>query len=258
VTGARILAENGGAGDDLQRIAKNLGVFRRAIEANRPAQTEHRLWASTLVALLFRSLSESAHAAVTDVKFDRELSIPVDLSTYTIPDRERLLIGADITKAVYVPDFSFIARRSRDGKEVRDVILGEVETGFGERDAYDLGAAKAWKMRAVTTEFSKTRTIGLTTYDAGSELRIVVWNRTAALEERFFLGARSVFGDLRSPLWITNGELLPLSAPSGTEKKHRAAAVSSLVGNIQARVWRWLRFPNQNDRRRFVGTGADK
>jgi hypothetical protein len=189
-----------------------------------------------------------------DVKFDRELSIPIDLSPYTIPDRERLLIGADITKAVYVPDFSFVVRRIRDGKEVRDVILGEIETGFGERDAYDLGAAKAWKMRAVTAAFSKTQTIAGITYDPGSEVRIVVWNRTTPLEERFFLGARSVFGDLRSPLWITNGELVPLSAPSGTEKKHRLTVVTSLVGNIQERVWRWLRFADPNDRRRFIGT----
>jgi hypothetical protein len=257
-TGARILAEKGGAGDDLQRIAKNLAVFRRTIEANRPAQTEHRLWSSTLAAFLIRSLSDSSNATVTDVRFDRELSIPMNLSTYAIPERERLLIGIDIAKAVYVPDFSFVAHRKRDGKDVRDIVFGEIETGFGERDARDLGAAKAWKMRAITSEFSKTRTVGGTIYDSGSELRIVVWNRTAALEERFFQGAKSVFGDLRSPLWITNGELVPLSPPSGTQKTHRAAAVVSLVGNIQARVWRWLRFPDPADRRRFVGTGGDK
>ena len=257
-TGARILAEKGGASDDLQRIAKNLGVFRRTIEANRPAQTEHRLWSSTLAAFLIRSLSDSANATVTDVRFDRELSIPMDLSMYAIPDRERLLVGNDVAKAVYVPDFSFIAHRKRDGKKVRDLVFGEIETGFGERDARDLGAAKAWKMRAITTEFSKTRAVGGTTYDRGSELCIVIWNRTAALEERFFQGAKSVFGDLRSPLWITNGELVPLSPPSGTQKTQRAAAVASLVGNIQARVWRWLRFPDPTDRRRFVGTGGDK
>lgn len=257
-TGARILAETGGNGEDLQRIAKNLGVFRRTIEANRPAQTEHRLWSSTLTALLIRSLSNTSDAAVTDVRFDRERSIPVDLTSYTIPDRERLLLGADPAKAVYVPDFSFVAHRMRDGRISRDVVLGEIETNFGERDARDLGAAKAWKMRALTAEFAKTRSIGTTTYDAGSELRIVVWNRTAALEERFFQGARSVFGEARSPLWITNGELLPLGIPSGTEKKHIEPAVATLIANIQQRVWRWLRFTNPTDRRRFVGTGGDK
>jgi hypothetical protein len=252
-TGARMLTEVGDDGENLQRIAKNLGVFRRTVEANRPAQTEHRLWSSTLATFLMRSLALAGGARISDIRFDRERSIPIDLAGLPIPERERSLLGSDLRKAVYVPDFSFIANRDRDGKIVRDIILGEIETGFGERDPRDLGAAKAWKLRAITAEFLRTRLFDGVTYDPASELRVVVWNRTAAQEERFFQGARGVFGEERSPLWITNGELLPLTVPTGTQKKEIGAAVGRLVSHVQERVWRWLRFAAPNDRRRFVG-----
>jgi hypothetical protein len=252
--GARTLTEAGDEGENLQRIAKNLGVFRRTVEANRPAQTEHRLWSSSFATFLMRSMMLTCSARISDVRFDRERSIAVDLSLLAIPERERALLGPDLSKAVYVPDFSFIAHRHRDGRIVRDIILGEVETGFGERDARDLGAAKAWKLRAISNVFSRTRVFDGVTYDPASELRVVVWNRTAAQEERFFQGARGVFGDEHSPLWITNGEQLPLVVASGTQKKDVVAAVSDLVAHVQDRVWRWLRFPDPKDRRRFIGT----
>ncbi|MFZ2493221.1 MAG: replication-relaxation family protein [Thermoanaerobaculia bacterium] len=255
--GADRLSANDVENENLRRIAKNLGVFRRTVESNRPAQTEHRLWSSTLQTLLMQSLVGRG-ARVDDVRFDRERSVRLDLSGSAIPDRLRPLFGPDLQKTAYVPDFSFVAIREKNGRMIRDIILGEVETGFGERDASDLAAVKAWKLQAISKAFYAGRTFDGQVSEPDSELRVVVWTRTDAIEQKFFEGARAVFGDARSPLWITSGDHLPLAIPSGTQKKDIPAAVRRLVDGVQQRVWRWLRFPKPDDRRRFVGIGDSR
>jgi hypothetical protein len=258
--GATFLAEHGRDRDELQRVAKNLAVYRRAIEENRPTQERHRSSSAMLLALLVASArSVDPEASVSDIRFDRERTIGVDLAQFAdrIGPRERPLVTPDPTKTSvsYVPDFSYVVRWRIDGRTRVEPVFGEVETGFGERDGRDAGAAKAWKIRALLDRFRAPFTLGDTTFEPGTMPRVVVWCRTAALEQRFFEGARGVFGDTRSPLWLTNGEHVPLAIPTGTSKKDMPAAMTALAGAIQTKAWRWLRFPKPDDRRRFVGTG---
>lgn len=255
--GASALAEHGRDREELHRVAKNLGVYRRAVEKNRPTQERHRMYSAMLATILIASArSIDRDATVSDLLFDRERVIPVDLASVgDIPTRDRTLVNLDPSKQTvsYVPDFSFTIRWTIDGKPRTEAIFGEVETGFGERDAHDLAVGKAWKIRALLKLFETRFTLGDHTFEADAMPRIVVWSRTAPLEQRFFEGAASVFKDRMSPFWFTHGELLPLAIPTGTAKKGIAAEVRKLVENVQQPVWRWLRFPDANDRRRFVG-----
>lgn len=256
--GAKVLAEHGRPLEDLQRIAKNLGAHRRAIEENLPTQDRHRSFASTLFTLLVASARTIDPAAsATEIAFDRERTFPVDLTPFEgdMSARDRLLISPNPTKTTvtYVPDFFFELTWRRDGVLRREPIFGEIETGFGERNAEELAIGKAWKMRALMHAFARTNAFGTTTYEAGTIPRIVVWSRTTALEQGFFIGARTVFKDAKSPLWLTNGDVLPLTVPQGTKKKDLVDGVATLVANVQQPVWRWLRFIDPEDRRRFVG-----
>lgn len=256
--GAKRLAEYGRPLNEIQRVAKNLAAHRRAVEENRPTQERHRTFASTLLTLLISAMRRiDSDASIANIYFDRERMFPVDLTPFAsdIGARERTLISPDPTKTTvsYAPDFFFEIEWRRDGQLRREPVFGEIENGYGERSEEDLAVGKAWKMRALMHAFERTRAFGEHVYAAGTTPRIVVWSRTAALEQGFFDGARSVFKDAKSPLWLTNGEILPLSIPVGTKKKDIAAAIGALIGNVQTPVWRWLRFTSPTDRRRFVG-----
>jgi Replication-relaxation len=256
--GARLLGEHGHDAEELQRIAKNLAAHRRALEDNLPTQDRHRSCASMLLTILICAARRiDPKAIVTEIRFDRERSITVDLAAFDqdIPERERLLISPDPTKSTvaYVPDFSFVLRWTIDGKRVSEAFFAEVETGFGERNAKDLAIGKAWKLRGLQRLFDAGFKMGDHTFEPGAMPRVVVWSRTAALEQGFFDGARAVYKDALSPLWFTNGDLLPLAIPRRTQKKDIGPAVRKLVDNVQTKVWRWLRFPDPNNRRRFVG-----
>jgi hypothetical protein len=264
LAGAQRLAD-AGAGDlaAFQRIAKNLSVFRRTLEANRPAQKDHRLWSSlvaTLVVVGARAVDPAAYA--TDVRFDRERSLTIDLTPYTnlISAKHRALISIDPTKmqVPLLPDVSFLLHYTRRGRFVTHPVIAEVETGFGERDERDLAIGKSWKIRALTEKFALDHVFDGQTLDATAELRAIVWCRTPALEQRFFNGAAGVFGDARSPLWLTNGEAMPLAIPAGTKKRDIAAAAAELVRNVQTPIWRWLRYPDPTRRCRFIGTEEGK
>lgn len=262
--GAQRLA-NAGAGPlpEFQRIAKNLAVFRRTLEANRPVQRDHRLWSSLVATLLIagaRVVDPSAYA--TTIRFDRERSLSVDLTSYAshIDAKHRPLISPDPTKlqVPLLPDASFLLHCTRRGEQVTHAVIAEVETGFGERPEKDLAIAKSWKMRALADAFARDRMFDGAALTPTSELRSVVWCRTAALEQRFFDGATTVFGDARSPLWITSGDVMPLSIPTATKKRDIAAAAAALVQNVQSPIWRWLRYPDPARRCRFIGTDDGK
>lgn len=256
--GARILGERGYDAKALQRIARNLAAHRRALEQNLPTQDRHRSYATMLATILVcaaRRIDPSA--SITEFRFDRERTIPIDLRPFadTIPEKERPLVSADPTQTdlTYVPDFSFVLTWKPNGTRITEAVFGEVETGYGERKPSDLAIGKAWKLLALQRQFSAGLSLGEQVFPPGSTPRVIVWSRTPPMEQGFFDGARSVFKDAFSSLWITNGELLPLSIPSGTEKKAIAPEVRKLIDNVQTKAWRWLRFPSPNDRRRLVG-----
>jgi hypothetical protein len=263
--GAQRLA-NAGAGGTLaeyQRIAKNLGVFRRTLEANRPAQTDHRVWSSLVPTLIIagaRMVDPSAYA--TDVRFDRERSLMVDLAPYAgaIDAKHRQIISPDPTKlrVPLLPDASFLLHYTRRGRRVTHPVIVEVETGFGERPERDLASSKSWKIRAFAEAFAANRTFDGQTLDGAAELRSVVWCRNATLEQRFFEGAATVFAEERSPLWITNGDAMPLAIPAGTKKREIATEAARLVTNVQTPIWRWLRFSDPARRCRFIGADDSK
>ena len=246
--GARELADRGGDLEDLQRIAKNVAVLRRAVEENRATQWIHRRWTTALITVLSAAIARiDPGATISDVTLDRELVLPIDISRFVaaIPARDRSFISPDPTKTslTYLPDAAFTIQWARpDAKRRRERVFLEVETGLGERDERDLAVGKAWKLRAFLADMP-----------AEDHPRVVVWMPTAALEQRFFEGARRVFGENRSPLWLTHGGLLPLGIQPGTKKKELPDAVTTIIDNVQQRVWRWLRFPSPDDRRRFVG-----
>lgn len=255
--GATLLSEHGRGGEELQRIAKNMRVHRRAVEQGLPTQDRHRTLASTLLSVLVAAIRRvDPEARVSAIAFDRERTFPVDLAPFEIPPRERALISPDPTKTTvsYVPDFFFEVEWKRDGQLRKEPVFGEVETGFGERRAEDLAIGKAWKIRALLHAYERTHALGEQVYAPGTIPRFVIWSRTPALEQGFFDGARAVFREAKSPLWLTHGEILPLAVPAGTKKKEIGSAVAGLVGNVQRPVWRWLRFPDPNDRRRFLAT----
>ena len=133
-------------------------------------------------------------------------------------------------------------------------MIGETQTGFGERDERDLAIGKSWKIRTYAEQFGANRIFDGKTLPATADLHAVVWCRTPSLEQRFFEGAASVFGDAKSPLWMTNGDAMPLSIPTGTKKRDISTAAAALVANVQTPIWRWLRYPDPNRRCRFIGT----
>jgi hypothetical protein len=257
--GAGKLAKAGGGDhDELQRVAKNLAVFRRTVEAHRPAQTEHRLWTSLVATLIIagaRAVDPSAYASA--IRFDRERSFKVDLTSH-LPaiGKDRGLISPDPTKTVVplVPDFSFLLHYQVRGDAFCHPVIGETQTGFGERDERDLAIGKSWKIRTYAEQFGANRIFDGKTLPATADLRAVVWCRTPSLEQRFFEGAASVFGDAKSPLWMTNGDAMPLAIPTGTKKRDISTAAAALVENVQTPIWRWLRYPDPNRRCRFIGT----
>lgn len=245
--GARELADRGGDLDDLQRIAKNSGVLRRAVDDRLATQWTHRRSTAALMTILSAAIARiDPVATISDVTFDRELVLPIDISRFVaeIPARDRTFISPDPTKTrlTYLPDAAFTIEWARpEAKRRRERVLLEIETGLGERDERDLAVGKAWKLRAFLADMP-----------AEEHPRVVVWTPNAALEQRFFEGARSVFGEHRSPLWLTHGDFLPLGVPAGTKKKELPDAAAAVVANVQQRVWRWLRFPSPDDRRRFI------
>jgi hypothetical protein len=224
--GARLLAAHGGDERELLRIVKNNADHRRVVEDHLPHQGRHRLYGATLLAFL-ATAAHTRDLRIIDVRGDREVFDPIDLTPFVpaMQERER----PDPTRPVrYVPDLAF----TLSGASSTQRYYVEIETGFGQRDERFLGRVKAWKMRALAAA-------------RGAEMpRILVWTRTANLEDQFVEGATAVLDDAAAGfVFTTNGEALPLATPPGVNKRERAESVRVIAAHAAGPVWRALRDP---------------
>jgi hypothetical protein len=128
----------------------------------------------------------------------------------------------------YVPDLAFTLK----GASTMQRYYAEIETGFGQRDERYLGRVKAWKIKALAAA-------------RGAETpRILVWTRTANLEDQFVEGATAVLGEAAGFVFTTNGDALPLATPPGVNKRERAESVRIIAAHAAGPVWRAMHDPN--------------
>jgi len=222
--GARLLAAHGGDERELFRIVKNNADHRRVVEDHLPHQGRHRLYGATLLTFL-AAAAHTRDLRIMDVRGDREVFDPIDLTPFVpaMQERER----PDPTRPVrYVPDLAF----TLSGAPTQRCYV-EIETGFGQRDERFLARVKAWKIRALAAA-------------CGAEMpRVLVWTRTASLEDQFVEGAAAVLADAAGFVFTTNGEALPLATPPGVNKRERAESVRIIAAHAAGPVWRAMRDP---------------
>jgi hypothetical protein len=223
--GARLLAAHGGDERELFRIVKNNADHRRVVEDPLPHQGRHRLYGATLLTFL-AAAAHTRDLRVIDIRGDREVFDPIDLTPFVpaMQERER----PDPTRPVrYVPDLAF----TLSGPATAQRCYVEIETGFGQRDERFLARVKAWKIRALAAA-------------RGAEMpRVLVWTRTASLEDQFVEGATAVLSDAAGFVFTTNGEALPLATPPGINQRERAESVRIIAAHAAGPVWRAMRDP---------------
>ncbi len=252
--GARVLVDERGCDEEaLRRLVRNVGARRRDIEQGVPTQVRHQQRIAGFLARYSAAVQQVDPAAVlSDLRLERDFIVSLaktDLPTVSADTWWRLQADPSKTTVNFIPDF---ALRLRWGSGVEELVLGEIETGFGQTDYAFTGFVKAAKIQAVARQLAATGSIGSRTYPTGTRLTALVWVENDKVEVPFHEGARRASGEEQSPLWITNGEKLPLSLPRGIKKVGLPDVVRSSVRRFFDPVWRWVRLKEPTDRRRLL------
>lgn len=240
-----------GGAVDLQRLVKNVGTRRRDVEDGKATNLGHALATGSLFALLTRHARDLDPSTVIDaIHWDRSLSIPVDVGPWLGPltDRERLLLGPEVAAGTstivrYVPDLAFRITWKPPGftDRITEVLLAEVETGAGGRDAGEIGAVKGAKIAALLEGVDRAGTVGPIALPNPKLAKVLFWCGTPHVEQGLRPGLLRGLGPARRPVVTTNASFLPLTPPPGTGKKELPAVLAALAQAVGGPAWKWYR-----------------
>ena len=252
--GVKILVDERGHDEEaLRRLVRNLGARRRDIEQGAPTQVRHQQRIAGFLSRYAAAVQQADSGAVlTDLRLERDFVVSLGRDELpAVPAEAWWKLQPDPAKATvnYIPDFAI---RLRWGSGAEELVLGEIETGFGQTDYSFTGFVKAAKIQAVVRQLAATGSAGSRAYPTGMRLTALVWVENEKVEAPFHEGARRATGDEQSPLWITNGETLPLSLPRGIKKAGLPETVRLSVHRFFEPVWRWVRLAEPTDRRRLL------
>ncbi len=124
---------------------------------------------------------------------------------------------------------------------ITEVLLAEVETGAGGRDAGEIGAVKGAKVAALLEGVDHAGTVGPITLPNPKLAKVLFWCGTPHVEQGLRPGLLRGLGTARRPVVTTNASFLPLTPPPGTGKKELPAVLAALAQAVGGPAWKWYR-----------------